>query len=181
MKLKANVKNGWLVLWFALGALVACHKPSKAAYFRHFGGPGYQRQVYQEACFNPKAAIGDVTACTSIPFIYHSFRDGYILIPNEDWSLLSAGGAWGPNTAPLLTLGSEANLAPAFKLAALSAINALSNPGSFANLKGLLSPAPDGSVPDVTISIGAKWGAYPNKRFFKDSILLISIGPAISF
>lgn len=175
------MKNQWLFLWLVLGSLIACNKPVHAAYFHVFGGPGYQKQIIQEACFNPKAPVGDVMACTSIPVITHSWRDGYFIIPNEDWDLLAVGGSWGPNSVPMLLLGPEANLMPALKNAALASINAFSNPESFPNLKSLLAPSPSASGPDVAINLGLKWGFFPNQAFFRNSLFLISVGPSLSF
>lgn len=150
------------------------------AYFRYIGGPGYQRQILNEACFNPRAGLSATTACTSVPIVTHSEKDGFLLIPGESWAPLTIGGAFG-STRPLLTFGPAANLTPTMKMFLLSMLNR-SAPDSFANLKSLLAPNPVSKGPDVTMNLGAKWGVFPLEHAaMRNSIFILSAGPALLF
>ena len=149
-------------------------------YFRYLGGPGYQRQVLSEACFVPAGGIGATTSCTSVPIVTHSYKDGYKIIPNEDWAPITVGGAFG-STHPLLTIGPAANLTPTMKMLALKGLNAAA-PNSFDNLKSLLAPPPQSNGPDVTMNIGTKWGVFPLEHAaLRHSVWIFSIGPALLF
>lgn len=164
----------------ALSLMLTASHVHASQYFRYVGGPGYQKQILNEACFNPRLGARATTNCTSVPVVTHSWRDGFVVLPNEDWALLTVGGAFGHGPA-LLTLGPAANLTPALKSSLLSGLNLVA-PDSFDNLKSLLQPAPLSKGPDVTINIGAKWGIFPTTNAaIRTSFLLLSVGPALSF
>lgn len=87
----------------ALLSLALGVSASAAPYFRVIGRPGYVRQVTSEFCYVPGLPQGQTKqSCTSVPLIEHSQRDGYLLIPGEDWSPLTIGGAFGGGL-PLIT------------------------------------------------------------------------------
>lgn len=152
---------------------------SARPYFRVIGGQGYQRQILSELCFSPSASVG--TSCNSIPVITHSYRDGYLVIPNEDWALLTVGGAFGQGD-PFLAFGPAWNVAPALKAVLLVGLDKVTGPNSFLNLKELLSPPLVGNAPDLTINLGVKLGVKPinGYRDLKGELLL-SIGPKLEF
>lgn len=156
-----------------------CAAPAKAAYFSVVGRPGYVRQVLQEACFQPNAKLGDTSACVSIPLVEHSQRDGYVLIPGEDWSPFVIGWAIRPGGNPMILMGANANLLPVIKSGVLYGLNAASEPESFTNMKALLAPPAQSTGPDVTVNVGAKWGLDLSGK--AKGYFLLSVGPALTF
>jgi len=147
-------------------------------YFRVLGRPGSPRQVLEEACFLPAGGLEATMACTSVPLVTHSARDGYLLVPGEDWALVTAGWAVRPGGNPILMLGSGANLSPVIKGGLLYGIEAMSKPESFTSFKRLLAP-PDGEAPDITINAGVKWGLDLTGK--ARGVFMLSVGPAFSF
>ncbi len=133
--------------------------------------PNFRIQTVQAACFKPNAPIGDVTACTSVPII----EDGRLGLSYD------VGGAFAPGQTPVwVPAGLGYNLLSPAKEALLWTLNHAA-PNSFANLKGLLSPAVvTANGTDVQLNIGIKW-AWVLSGGKAVGTCLLSVGPRILF
>ena len=146
-------------------------------YFRFIGQENFQ--INAGACLDPKNVLVESQACSSIPLIYHAAKDGYVIIPNEDWALLSVGGgiAHGDVT---LNIGPAMNVTPVLKHFILNALILTTKQDQLVNLKTVFVPIPESKV-DVTFSVSPQWSIHPMKRFFKDSAFTVFVGPALHF
>lgn len=120
-----------------VAAMLSCLGVSARAtpYFSVLDG-AHKPTVYAGACADP-VNVGHSEQCTLVSLIWHNHKNGYLLIPNEDWSLLSVGYA-GSGEGWKLALGPSVNLLPILswlgEAAGVGALTLVDNPklnGSF--------------------------------------------------
>lgn len=104
---------------------------------------------------------GNVAAGFEVAVITHSARDGYFILPGEDWTLLAVGFLTGPDKA--VAIGPSVNLSGPVKAVLLAGVNYLA-PNDYANLKGILAPAQEGGR-DVSLSLGPALVVKPFEGF----------------
>jgi hypothetical protein len=112
-----------------------------------------------------------------MPLIYHSHQDGYLIIPGEDWALLSIGGASGPRGKEVVISPFLFNIMQSAQYLGLKALTYVLPAAWAQNVKTQLS-APVTSRVDLTSSVGPVWVYDPNsnKGYFR-----IFIGGALHF
>lgn len=151
--------------------LLAMAAPAAAGDLSYVWQPGFKKQVVQEACFKTNAKSGDVTACSSVPWIEDQrFGAG-----------LTIGGSFAPGQRPeWMPLGLDYNLAPQARAGLLWLLQHASNTNQLGNLKMSLLPPTTSDALDVELNLGAKWGwRLGNGK--AEGELLLSIGPRISW
>lgn len=117
----------------------------------------------------PKPGIGSLLdvrslkktdAAIELPLITHSFRDGYLVIPGEDWSLLNAG-IGGTAGDVSIVVGPAANLLPPMQIGIATVLDFLNPTGEkFQALRNLIRPA-SAEADVVSISVGPQWVFKP--------------------
>lgn len=116
------------------------------------------------AYIDPKD-VGQSAAGTAVALVTHSTTDGCMFpsIVCEDWTPLVAGFSVNGGRV-LLGVGPSWNLAPIVKAVALKGLNAITNEGSYGNLKSTLGSVPI-TGPDITTSFGPAWVVSPSERW----------------
>lgn len=123
---------------------------------------------------DPSGKTGSLSG-GEISVIHHSHNDGYLLLPGEDWSLLSIGGMGNSNKA-LMAIGPNFNVSEVLKSGSLAFLDLLTSQTQFVGLKNVLQPS--GTGLDFNLSLGPTWVYDPigNKGYFK-----FFLGGALSF
>lgn len=147
----------------------------------------YFRTVWINA--SPKPGIGSLLevkdlkktdGALALPIITHSHKDGYVLIPGEDWSLLTVGiGGTQGNIS--LAAGPAYNVLPVMQIGALGIMDYLNPTGDgFKPLRAFLSPA-SGAANQVSISAGPQFVFKPWDGPHGHGYLRIWTGAAYQF
>lgn len=104
---------------------------------------------------------GNVSPGVEVAVITHAAKDGYFILPGEDWTALAIGFETGPEKA--LTFGPSVNLSGPVKAVLLSGLN-YAAPNDYTNLKSVLAPVQEGGR-DVSLSLGPALVVQPFKGF----------------
>jgi hypothetical protein len=148
-----------LVMWslIAIGLLAMVGMGNATPYFRPLDIS--HPQPVAGALFGT-SGIQDTQTTGMLPLITHSPKDGYILIPNEDWTPLAVGvsanaGQFTFDIGPLF------NILPWMQTLALEVI-----PDKYAQIRAILAPNPGAPV---TFSAGPvfQYQEATNKGYYK--------------
>jgi hypothetical protein len=122
------------------------------------------------------ATMGQSQAAAMVPIITHSFNDGWLIIPGEDWSPLAIGG-WKNGRDYGFLVGPTFNMLPVIQAGLLTLVTYLTPTDKYLNLKMMLLPIPTAGS-DVSLSFSPTWEyqPIPNKGYFK-----IFMGPVWKF
>lgn len=123
--------------------------------------------------------VGQSQAAIMVPLITHSYNDGWLIIPGEDWTPLAIGG-WQNGREYGLLVGPSFNMLPIIQASMLAFVTAVTPTNKYLNLKLMLVPIPS-TGSDVMFSFAPAWEFQPlhgpkGKGFFK-----IFIGPVWKF
>lgn len=111
------------------------------------------------------ATPGSSAVGSAVGLLTHSTVDGCLLpsVVCEDWTPMAAGFSVNGGRV-LLGVGPSVNLAPLAKAGLLRGLNAITDEGSYQNLKSSLGSVPIGG-PDVTMSFGPAWVVSPTENW----------------
>jgi hypothetical protein len=160
MKAFARAIRAVLLLLFPVLAFAA-PKPGSHPYARFYWDAPSSPHTSFGSCIDP-VSIGNSSQCSELAVIFHDSRDGYLLFPGEDWTLLGVGySVSGTGFRPII--GPSANFAPASWALLDKIISSLAPESSFyAAIHKLSSRPPD----SITGAYGPAWRPplYPSDK-----------------